>query len=106
MYTLLYKLTSNSSNKKFEFYLSRVDLEACRTRTWKSILILSSVMLITSKKMHILFYKLTTNSSNKKFEFLPVQTGPGGLHDQNLEADFNFFFRYDNSIQKDAYSVL
>ena len=34
----------------------------------------SSLMLITSKKMHILLYKLTSYSSNKKLVFLPVQS--------------------------------
>ena len=49
--------------------------------------------------MHILFYKLTSNSSNKKkLVFLPVQSGPGGLQHLNLEADFNFFFKYVNNM--------
>ena len=48
--------------------------------------------------MHILFYKLTSNSSNKKSDFLPVQSGPGGLQHLNLEANFNFFFKYVNNI--------
>ena len=56
--------------------------------------------------MHILFYKLTSNSSNKKFYFLPVQSGPGGLQDLNLEADLNFLFRCVNNTQKDAYDIL
>ena len=56
--------------------------------------------------MHILLYKLTSNSSYKKFDCLPVQSGPGGLQDLNLEVDFNFFFKIVSNIQKGTYSVL
>ncbi len=50
------------------------------------------------------FYKLISNSSNKKLDFLSVQTGC--LQDLYFEADFIFFFKYVNNIQKYAYSFL
>ena len=56
--------------------------------------------------MHIFFYKLTCNFPDKKTSFIPVQSGPGGLQDLNMESDFNFFFKYVNNIKKEAYSVL
>ena len=71
--------------KFLTFYLFRVDLEACRNWTWRPILNLSSNMLITSK-----CFISWPPTLQIKFDFLPVQSGPEGQQNLNLEADLIF----------------
>ena len=69
MHILLYKLTSNSSNEKFDCFPVQGGPGGLHPRG--RFLVFSSDILITSQKIHIMFNELTSNSSNKKSEFLP-----------------------------------